>query len=165
MQATPQIRAASTADVSAINAIYNHYVLHSSCTYQTEPEADQSRLHWLTQREPAYPVTVAEIGGVVVGWGALSRFHPRQAYARTVENAVYVDHRHQRRGIGKLLLVDLIERARVLEHHTIIALVSGDQTASLALHEALGFTKVGVLKEAGFKLQQWLDVVYLQRML
>jgi phosphinothricin acetyltransferase len=158
------IRLATAGDCEAINGIYNYYVLHSTTTYQTEPETLDARQAWLAARGTPHPVTVAEIDGRIVGWGALSRFHPRAAYSRTVENAVYVDHQRLGQGIGKAILLDLLERAKQLEHHTVIALISGEQTASLALHAKLGFQPVGLLKQAGYKMNQWLDVVYLQRM-
>jgi phosphinothricin acetyltransferase len=165
MPSNISIRLATQADCPAINDIYNYYVIHSTCTYQTEPELIESRLAWFANHGPLHPVTVAELDHVVVGWGALSRFHPRAAYARTVENAVYVSHLHQGKGIGKAIMLDLLERARQLNHHTVVALVSGEQAASLALHEKLGFVRAGEIKEAGFKMQTWLDVVYLQKML
>jgi len=160
-----QIRLATEADCIAINDIYNYYVIHSTCTYQTEPEPIESRRNWLANHGPKHPVTVAEVEGAIVGWGSLSRFHPRQAYALTVENAVYVHHLWQGRGVGKSIVTDLIYRATQLGHHTIVALVSGEQSASLGLHQKLGFVRVGQLKEAGFKMQHWLDVVYMQKML
>lgn len=97
--------------------------------------------------------------------GSLSRFHPREAYSKTVESSIYVHHEHHRRGLGRLLTEDIIRQARVLGHHTIIASISADQTASVALHETLGFTKVAHLKEVGVKFGRWLDVVWLQLML
>jgi L-amino acid N-acyltransferase YncA len=160
-----KIRTAVESDCPAINSIYNHYVLHSTTTYQTEPETLEGRTAWLALRGGPHPVTIAEVDGVVVGWGALSRFHPRAAYSRTVENAVYIAHDRVGRGIGKAVLLDLIDRAKQLEHHTIIALISSEQAASLALHAKVGFERVGLLKEAGFKMNQWLDVVYMQKLL
>ena len=160
-----QIRLATEADCLAINDIYNYYVIHSTCTYQTEAEPIEARRAWFASHGPKHPVTVAQVQGVVVGWGSLSRFHPRAAYSATVENSVYVHHQWQGRGIGRRITLDLIDRARQLGHHTIIALISGEQTGSLALHEKLGFARAGELKEAGCKMQQWLNVVYMQKML
>jgi phosphinothricin acetyltransferase len=82
-----------------------------------------------------------------------------------VENSVYVHPEWQRRGIGRALLQDLIVRARALGHHTIIAGISADQTASVALHEGHGFVKAGHLREVGYKFGQWLDVVTYQLLL
>lgn len=160
-----QIRLARESDLAAINAIYNHYVLHSTCTYQVTPETDEARLAWFRSHGEKHPVTVAEIDGEVVGWGSLNRYHPREAYARTVENSLYIRHDRQRRGIGRALLADQIERARALGHHTILALISAEQTASVALHEAFSFQKAAHLRELGWKEGQWLDVVFMQLLL
>jgi phosphinothricin acetyltransferase len=161
----PTIRLATAADLPAIHDIYNHYVLHSTCTYQDEVEPLSMRQAWFAARGPEHPVTVAELDGEIVGWGALSRFHARSAYRRSVENAVYVRHDRHRLGIGKTLLVDLIDRAKALGHHTIIALIDSEQAGSLTIHERYGFVHAGRLRQAGFKFDRWLDVVYLQRML
>lgn len=160
------IRRATPADLPAINDIYNYYVLHSTCTYQLEPETEEDRRIWFEQHSPEkHPVTVAIIGEGLVGWGALSPFRPRAAYAHTVEASVYLHHDMHRRGIGRALLVDLIARAKAAGHHTLIGGASADQTASLSLQDSLGFQRVGLLKEVGFKFGQWLDVVYCQLML
>jgi phosphinothricin acetyltransferase len=160
----PTIRLARAADLPAINAIYNYYVLHSTCTYQEEPSTSDERAAWFAAHGPLHPVTVAEIEGELVGWGSLSRFHARSAYRHTVENSVYVRHDLHRRGIGRVLLADLIERARVAGHHTIMALIDAEQPASAALHRAFGFAPAARLKEVGFKFGKWRDVVYMQLM-
>ena len=156
---------ATKADLPAINEIYNHYVLHSTCTYQEEPSTAQEREAWFAAHGPLHPIMVAQQDGNVVGWGSLSRFHPRSAYRNTVENSVYVRHDLHNRGIGSALLADSVERARVLGHRTILALIDADQTASVELHRRLGFEQVAHLRQVGFKFGRWLDVVYLQRML
>jgi phosphinothricin acetyltransferase len=161
----PIIRLARDEDLASINAIYNHYVPTSTCTYQTEPETAEARSAWFASHGERYPVTVAEFEGEVVGWASISRFHARAAYSRTIENSVYVHPEYQRRGIGAALLADLIERARTLGYHTIIALIDGEQSASVALHARFGFERVGQLKEVGFKFERSLDVVYMQLML
>ncbi len=159
-----QIRAATAADLAAINDIYNHYVLHSTSTYQEEPETIEARRAWFAAHGDAHPITVATATGELLGWGSLSPFHKRSAYCRTVENSVYVHPGHHRRGIGRLLLNDLIERAKSLGHHTIIAGIDAEQTGSLALHQAAKFTRVAHLKDVGYKFGHWLDVIYMQRM-
>lgn len=165
MRQSPAIRLATHADLPAINAIYNHFVLCSTCTYQSEPATAAEREAWFAAHGPEHPVTVAEIDGEVVAWASLSRFHARSAYARTVENSVYVRHDRHRRGLGSVLLADSIERARSLGHHTLLALIDAEQTASIELHRRHGFVQVARLREVGFKFGRWLDVVYLQRML
>ena len=159
------LRPAILADLAVINAIYNHYVLASTCTYQTEPETAAARAAWFKAHGPEHPIMVAERDGAIVGWGSLSRFHPRTAYGRTVENSIYVHPKHHRQGIGAALLAEQIERARALGHQTIIAGIDAEQTASVSLHAKFGFTRVGYLVRVGFKFERWLDVIYMQRML
>jgi phosphinothricin acetyltransferase len=156
------IRLATSADLPAINAIYNHYVLHWTSTYQTEPSTPDERSAWFEAHGTQHPVTVAERDGAIVAWGSLSRFHPRAAYSHTVENSVYVRDDCRRQGLGALVLKDLIERAQALKHHVIIAGISADQAASIALHSRHGFVECGRLKEVGYKFDRWLDVVYMQ---
>ncbi len=156
------VRPACAYDLPAINAIYNHYVLGSTATYQQEPEALANRERWFAAHGGQHPVLVVENAGEVVGWGSLSPFHPRAAFLHTVEDSLYVHHAHHRRGIGRLLLSALIARARAAGHRSIIAAVSGDQLASLRLHLSCGFREAGRLREAGYKFARWLDVVYLQ---
>jgi L-amino acid N-acyltransferase len=155
------IRSATESDLTAINDIYNHYVLRSTCTYQEEPEPIDGRRQWFLKHGAKHPVTVAHLDGQIVGWGALSSYHARSAYRNTVENSVYVHHEHHRRGIGSLLLRDLIARAHALGHHAIIAGIDGDQAGSVALHAKFGFQEVGRLKQVGFKFGRWLDVIYM----
>jgi phosphinothricin acetyltransferase len=160
------IRHATQTDLPAINAIYNHYVLTSTSTYQELPETPGDRLEWFKAHDPEkHPVIVATLGDAVIGWGSLSPFHRRAAYRHTVENSIYVSPNHLRRGAGRALLDDLIARARVAGHHSILALIDTEQVASIALHEAAGFEQAAFLREVGFKFDRWLHVRYLQLML
>ena len=159
------IREATERDLIAINDIYNHYVLNSSCTYQEAPELIADRQLWFNRHGTKYPVIVAKIDERVVGWGALSAYHPRSAYRYTVENSVYVHHDYHRQGIGSLLLHDLIVRARALGHHAIIAGIDAEQAGSVKLHAKFHFEKVGQLKQLGFKFGRWLDVIYMELLL
>lgn len=161
----PTIRPATEVDLPAINAIYNHYVLHSTCTYQTEPSTAEERLEWFRQHGEKHPVIVAEEGGQVVGWGSLSRFHPRAAYGNSVEDSVYLHHEWQGRGLGGILLGELLRLAKELGHHTVLGGIDADQAASVALHAKFGFVKVSHLKEVGYKQDRWLDVIWMQKML
>lgn len=160
-----EIRPATARDLAAINTIYNHYVLTSTCTYEVEPVTAEARAEWFSGHGERHPVTVAEIEGRVVGWGCLSPYRGRYAYRFSAENSVYVDKDHHRRGIGAALLLDLLERARGLGYHTVIAGCDGEQAASIALHERHGFQRVAQFREVGFKFERWLDVIFLQRML
>jgi phosphinothricin acetyltransferase len=160
------IRLATEDDLEAIRDIYNYYVLHSTCTYQIELESAEERLAWFRDRDHrVHPVTVAEEAGRVIAWGALSPWKSRCGYALSAEASVYVHREHHRRGIGKALLLDLIERAKSAGLHTIIGGASSDQSASLALQMALGFIPVGTFRQTGRKFDRWLDVTYAQLML
>jgi phosphinothricin acetyltransferase len=166
---SPLLRLATESDLAAINDIYNYYIPRSTCTYQLESETMEDRRAWFRDH-PAdrYPVIVAEVPerpGEVAGWGSLSKFRPRAAYAPTVEASVYIRHDMHRRGLGRAILIDLIERARAIGFHSVIGGASADQAASVALQESLGFVRVAHLPEVGFKFGRWLDVVYLQLML
>ena len=156
------IRLATPADLAAINDIFNYYVLHCTCTYQEEPETAAGRAAWFASHDARHPITVAELAGQVVGWGALSQFRLQAAYRHTVENSVYIHPEFHRRGIGRALLADLIQRGRAAGHHAILALISAEQAPSLALHAAFGFQQVAHLREVGFKHRQWLDVIYME---
>jgi phosphinothricin acetyltransferase len=159
------VRIATGADLPAINLIYNHYVLHSTCTYQEVAEPLALRQTWFQHHGERHPAVVVEAAGQVLGWGSLSPFHSRTAFRFTVEDSVYIHPDHQRRGLGRLILTDLIQRARTLGYHTIIAAISAEQTGSIRLHEALGFQKAAHFREVGYKFNQWLDVVDYQLML
>lgn len=159
------VRLATLDDLPVIRAIYNHYVRTSTCTFQVEQETEQERLQWFTQRSGDHPVTVAEVAGTVAGWASLSPWKSRCAYARTAEVSVYVHHDHHRQGVGRALLADLIERARVIGHRTLIGGTCTEQEASVALQQSLGFTQAGLLRQVGNKFGRWLDVMYMQLIL
>ncbi|WP_437973442.1 N-acetyltransferase family protein [Sorangium sp. So ce295] len=159
-----RIRLATEADLSAIEEIYAFYVERSTCTFATTVPTPAERRAWLAAHGPLHPATVAVEGdGTVVGWGSLSLWNPREAYARSVENSVYVRDGLHRRGLGRRLLADLVSRAISLGHRTIIAQIAGDQAASVALHRALGFEDAGLLRDVGHKFDRWLDVILMQR--
>ena len=159
------IRPATVADLPAISAIYNHSVHTSTCTFALDPETLAEREAWFAGRTAAHPVLVADAGGEVVAWAALSPWNKRCGYATTVEWSVYVRHDWHRRGLASALLAELVRRAKVAGHHTILGGVSADQTASLELHRRHGFVEVARFRETGRKFDRWLDVVYLQLML
>jgi L-amino acid N-acyltransferase len=159
------IRLATIDDAAAISAIYNHYVLQSTATYQEEPELLGDRVHWLEAHGSSHPVIVTEENGGVIGWASLNRYHPRTAYRFTVECSVYIHHDHHRRGHGRALMLELIDRARALGYRSILAGISADQAPSVRLHQNLGFREVARFREVGYKFGRWLDVIYMQLLL
>src|SRR5262245_22446189 len=133
------LRPAVDADAGAINAIYNPYVLTSTATFQLEPSTLEERLAWLSGRKPEHAVLMAEERGEVVGWGSLNPYKSRGAYRLTAENSVYVRDDLRGRGIGGVLLGALIAHARVSGIHSILAGITREQEASIALHARFGF--------------------------
>jgi phosphinothricin acetyltransferase len=160
-----RVRPATEADLPAVRDIYNFYVRNSTCTFQLEPETQAERLAWFRGRSARHPVTVAEVDGQLVGWAALSEWRDRAGYDRTVEASVYVHAEWHRRGVGRMLLEDLVERARALGHHVIIGGACTEHPGSIALQKAVGFERVAYFRETGSKFGRWLDVVFLQRLL
>jgi L-amino acid N-acyltransferase len=160
-----RIRLAGPDDLEAINAIYNHYVVTSTATFQDDPSTPAERAEWFAHHGADLPVTVAEVDGEVAGWASLSRFHTRCAYRHTVEASIYIRHDRLGMGLGRALLADLVERGRAAGHHSIIGLICTESVASLRLFESHRFARVAHLREVGHKAGRWLDVVYVQLML
>ena len=160
------IRPATLADAAAIEEIYRHFVLTSTATYQEDAGTLEEREAWLNSHGPNHPVWVMEIPDAgVIGWGALSPFHPRSAYRFTVEDSLYLRDGWQGRGLGKNFLQHMITAARKLGHVSMIALISHDQTASIRLHENAGFKHAGHLQDVGWKFEKWLSLDFWQLML
>lgn len=158
------VRLATADDLPGIHEIYNEAVRHTTATYDYEPRPIEYRQRWFDQHQAdGYPVFVAvDPAGRVVGWSALNKYHDRVGYRFTSENSVYVAADQRRRGLGKLLLAPLITAARQRGLHAIIAAIDADNAASVRLHAAFGFEKVGLFKEVGFKFDRWLDVLYME---
>lgn len=159
-----RVRPAVVDDARALRGIHNHYVEHTSVMFQLVPRTLEEQVEWVRVHAGGYPAVVGEIDGEVVGFGSLSPFRHRPAYAATVEDSVYVHPDQVRRGAGSAILGELLGRARSHGFHTVIARIVGDNDASIALHPAHGFAVVGVEREVGRKLGRWLDVVEMQKM-
>jgi len=171
MQDTPKttadIRPATDADMDAVAAIYAHHVLHGRASFETEPPtADEMRRRRAAVIARDLPYLVAEQDGEVVGYAYAGPYRTRAAYANTVENSVYLRPDAIGRGIGRQLLAALIAACEQRGLRQMVAVV-GDSAnlASIGLHEALGFRRVGVLRDVGYKHGMWLDSVLLQRRL
>lgn len=158
-------RLATLADAEAIRGIYNLEVTETTHTFDLVPRTLVDQQEWLISRLGALAVIVAEEQGEVSGFASLSSYRDRPAYRTTVEDSVYVARSHQGRGIGTLLLTDIVEAARSRGFHTVMARIVGGHEASIRLHQSAGFEVVGIEREVGRKFHQWLDVALLQRML
>jgi L-amino acid N-acyltransferase YncA len=159
------IRQAALTDAGAIAEIYNEAVLTTTSTFDIEAKSVEEREQWLQSHDSRHPVLVAVIGGRVVGWASLTRWSERTAYDDTAETSFYVHSKYRGRGIGRKLKQAIIEEARRLRYHTLIALVAEGADASIHLNESVGFVQVGTLKQVGHKFNRRLDVHILQKML
>ncbi|MCU1365899.1 MAG: pat [Ilumatobacteraceae bacterium] len=161
----PELRLATVADAEAIRAIYNHEVLHSFATFDLVPRTLEDQQRWIAERSGAFAALVAVDGPTVVGFGSLSPYKERAAYRTSVEDSVYVGGDQQGRGIGKMIVNDLLHVARVSGFHAVFARISGPSDASRALHASCGFELVGIEREVGRKFNKWLDVAIMQALL
>lgn len=159
------VRSANRADARAIAEIYNHYIAHSTATFDTELKTTEEREAWLDDHGDRYPVVVAERDGSVVGFGSLTKFRERAAWAGTVEAGVYVAAHATGGGTGPALLERLLAEARECGFHVVVAQIVADNEASLKMVERAGFERVGTLREVGYKFHRWLDVVLVERVL
>ena len=159
------IRAAAPGDVAAIARIYADAVRRGTATFEVEPP-DEAEIARRMQALVAgnHPYLVAERSGAIAGYAYASPYHLRPAYRWTVEDSIYLDPQFQRQGIGRRLMGRLLADAEARGFRQVIALI-GDSTnaASIALHAAAGFQRIGTLQSVGFKHGRWLDVVVMQR--
>jgi L-amino acid N-acyltransferase YncA len=159
------VRPATPTDAEVIREIYNIEVLGSTVTFDLVPRTPEEQIEWMDSHAGVYPVIVAEDDGEVVGFASLSPYRPRPGYSTTVEDSVYVATSHRGRGVGKLLLGELVDRGMAHGFHSVIARIVGDHSASIALHRSCGFEIVGTEREVGRKFGKWLDVAVMQRLL
>ena len=157
---------AAPAHASAIATIYNHYIVSTTVTFETErvTAADMHARIEETQSS-SLPWLVAEEGDRVLGYAYASKWKGRCAYRYSVESTVYLDAACIGRGIGKALYSTLIADLRERGMHAVIGGVALPNAASIALHEALGFRKVAHFEQVGFKQDRWIDVGYWQLLL
>jgi len=159
------VRNASEADIDAITSIYAHYVRHNAATFEIEPpdtaEMDRRRSSSISR---GLPYIVAEVESEVAGYAYASPYRLRPAYRFTVEDSVYIHPNLLGRGLGRLLLSHLIEDCEARCYRQMVAII-GDtgNTASIRLHQALGFRMVGTLEGVGRKFDRWVDTVIMQR--
>lgn len=162
----PVIRPATFEDARAIAAIYAHHVLHGTASFDTEPRTDRETAERITDiSSRGWPFLVAEADGEVLGYAYATQFRDRPAYAATCENSIYIRADCIGRGIGSMLLAQLLERAKAAGFRQMIAVIGGGEPASIALHASQGFVHAGRMRDVGHKFGRWLDTVYMQRTL
>ena len=160
-----EIRAAGLADVPEIQAIYAHHVLHGTGTFEEEPPSvEEMTVRFRKVVDRGYVWLVASDATGVLGYGYYAPFRERSAYRFTVEDSIYVREDVRGQGVGKALVVRLIELATAAGLRQMIAVIGdSENVGSIGVHASLGFQMVGTMKSAGLKFGRWLDVVTMQR--
>ena len=152
---------------SAILAIFNEAIVTSTSLYEYKPRTPDVMKAWFeNKRRGAFPVIVAEDdAGQLLGFGSYGTFRAFPGYKYTVEHSVYVHSNARGRGIGRALLHELIQLAQKNDYHVLVGVIDTTNAASIRLHESLGFTRCGHVRDVGFKFGRWLDVAFYQLIL
>jgi L-amino acid N-acyltransferase len=160
-----RIRDAEPADLPRILEITNDAILNTTAIWSLAPASLASRQAWFAERQrQGYPVLVAEdSAGRVLGFASFGDFRPWEGYRHTVEHSIYVEAAARRQGLGRALLTALIARTEQTDKHVMIGGIEAQNSASLRLHQQLGFEQVGQLRQVGRKFDRWLDLVFVQR--
>lgn len=159
------VRDARDDDMPAIHVIYTHHVRTGLGSFEEiPPDLDEMKRRRAAILGDKLPYLVAEIDGRIAGYAYAGRFRPRSAYRYSVEDSIYVAPDASRRGVGKALLAELVERCTGAGYRQMIAVI-GDSAnhGSIGLHEAAGFTQAALLAAIGFKFGRWVDSVMMQR--
>jgi L-amino acid N-acyltransferase YncA len=159
------IRTAEMKDVQEICSIYNHYILHTTVTFEEEPISVDEMKKRILEVTSAYPWLVYEDQGTVIGYAYASRWKSRAAYRHSVELSIYMSKDHLGKGFGKKLYEALLAELRKTDVHAAIGGMALPNEQSRKLHESLGFKKNGEFKEVGYKFHQWTDVGYWEMIL
>ena len=160
------IRMATEIDLPQILDIYNDAILNTTSVYDYEPHTLEMRKQWFEiKHQQGFPVFVAEENNEVSGFSSIGPFRAWAAYQYSVENSIYVKDGQRGKGIGKLLMQPLIDNAKALRYHTIIAGIDADNRLSIEFHKQFGFIEVAHFKEVGYKFERWLDLVFMQLIL
>lgn len=158
------IRDATPDDLPAIRDIYNDAVANTTAIWNETIVDLENRMKWFSDRQKSgNPVLVAIAGdGTVAGYASFGDWRAFDGYRHTVEHSVYVEKNQRGGGIGKALMLALIERATALGKHVMVAGIEAGNIGSIRLHEKLGFTITGEMKEVGTKFGRWLDLTFMQ---
>jgi len=157
------IRPLEETDLEAVTEIYNDVLNNSTAIFRDTPATVQERAEWWkAQCGKGYPVIVAEAEGRVVGFSSFGDFRAWPGYRFTVEGTIHLSSDARRKGIGTLLLQDLISKARSLGKHMLIAGVDADNIASLTFLKRMGFEQTAHMREVGYKFGRFLDLILLQ---
>lgn len=157
------IQKATLSDVNSILEIVNDAIANTTAIYDYDLRTLEEQTEWFLLKEKNnFPVFVAELNNEIVGFGTYDSFRSKIGYRFTVEHSVYVKEGFAGKGIGKLLLEQLILTAKSENYHVMIGVIDASNENSIRFHEKFGFESIGILKEVGFKFNRWLDANLMQ---
>lgn len=161
-----KIRYAMEVDLPAMLVIYNDIILNTTAVWHNDPHTLAMRKEWFDQRkQQGFPIFVAVDGEEIHGFSTIGSFRPWPGYKYTVENSIYVAANSRGKGVANLLMPPLINAAKELNLHAIVAGIEASNDASIALHYKYGFVEVAHFKEVGFKFGRWMDLKFLELIL
>jgi L-amino acid N-acyltransferase len=161
-----EIRPYQIEDTLAILDIVNHNILNSTALYDYKPRTLENQIAIFEEKlKKGFPIIVAIDNETLVGFGYYSEFRFREAYKFTVEHSVYAHPNHIGKGIGKLILENLINLAKLQKLHTMIGVIDAENKSSIEFHKKFGFEIAGTIKDSGFKFDRWLHSVFMQKIL
>ena len=157
-------RPATEDDLRAITDIYNEAIRTTTATFDTQEKSLEEQRVWFRGHQPDHQVMVAELDeGEVVGWASLSAWSDRCAYSDTAELSFYVKEEQRGKGVGRALLTRLLQEGERAGFHTVVSRIAEGSGASVHLHQELGFSHIGVMREVGRKFGRLLDVHLMQK--
>ena len=157
------IRSAVESDLVSILNIINYEIENSTSLYDYSPRTYSDQLEWFEKKEKdGMPITIVDYDGKVAGFATFGIFRPWDAYQYSVEHSIYINKDYRGLGLGKLLLHDLILKAKQDGYHTMIAGIDASNIQSFKFHQNFGFVEIGVFREIGFKFGKWLDLKFMQ---
>ncbi|WP_171015683.1 GNAT family N-acetyltransferase [Devosia sp. FKR38] len=157
------LRPFAWSDVPAITAIYKYYVEQTAITFDTEVPGEEAIAEkYAGLKRLGHPLIIAELDGETVGYAYASFYRPRAAYRFTCEDSIYLRPDIKGRGIGRLMLTELLAQSRAFGFKQMIAVITADTANSIAIHEKFGFRHVGRYEAVGYKFDRWHDIVHLQ---
>ncbi len=156
-----------TRDSDVILSIFNEAIAHSTALYEYQPRTIQNMVQWFAEkREFNFPVLGAyDDAGHLLGFATYGVFRSKPAYKYTIEHSIYIHQSHRSKGVGRVLLEQLIEQAKAQDYHCMVGAIDAANAASIHLHEQFGFTHAGTITQAGFKFGEWLDLAFYQLLL
>ncbi len=160
------LRPFAWSDIPAITTIYRHYVDNSAITFDTEAPGEAAIAEkYAGLVKLGHPLIIAERAGKVAGYAYASFYRPRAAYRFTCEDSIYLDPAETGKGLGRLLLTELLDQSKAFGFKQMLAVITADTTNSIAIHEKFGFQRVGYYSAVGYKFDRWHDIVHLQKAL